>query len=65
MTKMVQCPHCHGRGMVGYSSKTNDGVAFFDFECDYCKGRGWVSKRRADKYEQARAERKGFTESME
>lgn len=52
MTKMVQCPACNGRGMIGHSTKTKDGVAFFDFECDFCKGRCWVSKKRAEKYMQ-------------
>lgn len=52
MTKLVKCPACNGRGMIGYSTKTDDGVAFYDFECDFCKGRCWVSKRRAEKYGQ-------------
>ena len=51
MAKMVECPSCHGRGMIGYSTQTDDGNACFDFECDYCKGRGVVSKKRAEKYE--------------
>lgn len=52
---MVQCPNCNGRGQIGYGIKG----ACFDFECDYCKGRGWVSKRRAEKYikEQENAKR--------
>lgn len=64
MTRMVKCPHCNGRGMIGFSTRTEHGNACFDFECDYCKGRCWVSKRRADKYEQARAERKGTEKGM-
>ena len=50
--KMVKCPHCNGRGMVGYSVKGKKGTAWFDFECPYCKGRCWVSKKRAEKYKQ-------------
>ena len=65
MKTMVKCPACNGRGMIGYSTQTEDGVAFYDFECDYCKGRRWVSKKRAEKYEQEREECKGTTEEVE
>lgn len=47
---MVKCPACKGRGQIGYSTKTEYGNACFDFECDFCRGRCWVSKRRAEKY---------------
>ena len=47
MSNMVQCPNCNGRGMIGLIGKG----CCLDFECDYCKGRGWVSKKRAEKYE--------------
>ena len=57
MIKLVKCPHCHGRGMIGFSTKTEHGNACFDFECPYCKGRCWVSKRRAEKYEKEKAEK--------
>ena len=50
--KMVKCPHCNGRGMVGYSVKGKKGTACFDFECPLCKGRCWVSVKKADKYKQ-------------
>ncbi len=52
MTKMVECPNCHGRGQIGYCVKGKDGNACFDFECDFCRGRGVVSKKRAEKYGQ-------------
>ena len=66
MKTMVECPNCNGRGMVGYVVKGKNGNACFDFECDYCKGRGVVSKRRADKYERdTQKERKGTTAGME
>ena len=66
MTKMVECPNCHGRGQIGYCVKGKDGNACFDFECEFCRGRGVVSKRRADKYERdTQTERKGTTEEVE
>lgn len=58
MIKMVECPNCHGRGTVGFGAKSEKGVAFFDFECPFCKGRCWVSKKRADNYE--RNDKNGF-----
>ena len=45
---IVQCPNCNGRGQIGYGIKG----ACFDFECPYCKGRCWVSRKKAVKYEQ-------------
>lgn len=66
MIKMVKCPACKGRGQIGFSTQTDDGNACFDFECDYCKGRCWVSKRRAEKYERdTEKERKGTTAGVE
>lgn len=47
-TDLVKCPNCNGRGQIGYGIKG----ACFDFECDYCKGRGVVSKKRFEKYGQ-------------
>ena len=59
---MVQCPNCNGRGQIGYGIKG----ACFDFECPYCKGRCWVSKKRAEKYgRDTQAERKGTTAGVE
>ena len=66
MIKMVKCPNCNGRGQIGYSVQGKKGVACFDFECPYCKGRRWVSKKRAEKYgRDTQAERKGTTASVE
>ena len=66
MEKLVKCPVCNGRGQIGYIVRGEKGTACFDFECDYCKGRGVVSKRRAEKYERdTQAERKGTTEGVE
>jgi len=50
--KMVKCPHCDGRGMIGYFVKGYKGKIIFDFECPFCKGRCWVSEKRAEKYKQ-------------
>ena len=47
-TDLVKCPNCNGRGQIGYGIKG----ACFDFECPYCKGRCWVSRKKAVKYEQ-------------
>ena len=66
MTKLVKCPACNGRGMIGYVVKGKKGNACFDFECDFCKGRSWVSKRRAEKYgRDMQKECKGTTEEVE
>ena len=56
MGKMVQCPNCNGRGMIGYGFKDQEGMAvFYDFECPYCRGRCWVSKKRAERWEKENA----------
>ena len=47
---MVKCPKCNGRGSIGLTGKNEYGNVFYDFECDYCKGRGWVSEKKAEKY---------------
>jgi len=52
MSTKVKCPQCNGRGQIGYSVKGAKGTACYDFECPFCKGRCWVSKKRAEKYEQ-------------
>ena len=57
MTKMVKCPACKGRGQIGFSTQTDDGNACFDFECDFCRGRGRVSKKRAEKYEKEKTKK--------
>ena len=57
MKTMVKCPACNGRGQIGYVVKGKNGNACFDFECDYCKGRRWVSKKRAEKYEQEKTKK--------
>lgn len=57
MKTMVKCPACKGRGQIGYSTRTEDGIAFFDFECDFCKGLRWVSKKRAEKYEKEKTKK--------
>lgn len=54
MNKLVKCPNCNGRGQIGYGIKGEKGSACFDFECPYCKGRCWVSKKRAEKYAEQR-----------
>lgn len=67
MTKLVKCPACNGRGMIGTAvpvCPNGKGIMLVDFECDFCRGRGRVSKKRAEKYEQARAERKGTEKGM-
>lgn len=47
---MIKCPKCNGRGSIGLTGKNEYGNVFYDFECDYCKGRGWVSEKKAEKY---------------
>ena len=47
---MVKCQKCNGRGSIGLTGKNEYGNVFYDFECDYCKGRGWVSEKKAEKY---------------
>ena len=54
MSNMVKCPNCNGRGMIGFIGKW----CCLDLECDYCKGRGWVSKKRAEKYEKEKENKK-------
>lgn len=57
---MVKCPHCNGRGMIGTAvpvCPNGKGIMLVDFECDYCKGRCWVSKRRAEKYEKEKTKK--------
>ena len=59
MSNMVQCPNCNGRGTIGYGIKDQEGmVAFYDFECPYCRGRCWVSKARAEHYEKEKENKK-------
>lgn len=66
MTKLVKCPACNGRGMIGFSTRTEHGNACFDFECGFCKGLRWVSKKRAEKYgRDTQKECKGTTEEVE
>ena len=56
MGKMVQCPNCNGRGMIGYGIKDHEGMAaFYDFECPFCKGKCWVSKQRKERWEKENA----------
>ena len=59
MSKLVQCPNCNGRRMIGYGIKDHEGMAaFYDFECPFCRGRGWVSKARAERYEKEKENKK-------
>lgn len=60
MDKLVKCPNCSGRGTIGCFTITKDGVCCIDVECPFCKGKCFVRKGRAERYEKRqRAERKG------
>ena len=48
--KMIVCPRCNGRGMIGKivpNILTGKGAIFADYECDCCKGEGQVSEKKA------------------
>lgn len=53
MKKMVVCPRCKGRGMIGKivpNIITGKGAIFADYECDCCKGEGQVSEKKAESW---------------
>ena len=53
MKKMVVCPRCKGRGMIGKivpNILTGKGAIFADYECDCCKGEGQVSEKKAESW---------------
>ena len=52
MKKMVECPKCRGRGMIGKivpNILMGKGAIFADYECDCCKGNGKVSEKKSNK----------------
>ena len=40
MSHFEVCPICHGTGMRGKYLEAFE--MFIDFECDKCKGKGWI-----------------------
>lgn len=47
----VDCPACDANGMVGEREECADGsILFWDYECPLCKGRCYVTKRKANKF---------------
>ena len=50
--KSITCPKCSGFGVHGSAKRNEYGSIsyFYDSVCDYCNGKGVVTKKRAKKH---------------